>query len=164
MFRRAVVAAAIALSVTACHPKGQPKPPADTSANAAFLAKNAKEAGVVTLPDGLQYKIVTSGPADGEKPRAQDEVKVNYEGSLLSGQVFDASAHHGGPQTFVLDEVIPGWTEGMQLMRPGDEFIFWIPPSLGYGDEAKGDSIPANSVLKFRVQLIGVLKHEAPSA
>ena len=164
MFRRAVVAAAVALSVTACHPRGQAKPPADTSANAAFLAKNAKEAGVVTLPDGLQYKIVTSGPADGAKPRAQDEVKVNYEGSLVSGQVFDASARHGGPQTFVLDEVIPGWTEGMQLMRPGDEWILWIPPSLGYGDEAKGDSIPANSVLKFRVQLLGVLKHEAPPA
>lgn len=164
MYRRLIVAAAIALSVTACHPRGQAKPPADTSANAAFLTKNAKEPGVTTLPDGLQYKIVTSGPADGEKPRAQDEVKVNYEGSLLSGQVFDSSAKHGGPATFVLDEVIPGWTEAMQLMRPGDEWILWIPPSLGYGDEAKGDAIPANSVLKFRVQLIGVLKHDAPPA
>ena len=164
MFRRLAVAAAIALSVTACHPKDQPKPPADTSANTAFLTKNAKEAGVVTLPDGLQYKIVTSGPADGEKPRAQDEVKANYEGSLLSGKVFDSSASHGGPQVFELDQVIPGWTEAMQLMRPGDEWILWIPPSLGYGDEAKGDVIPANSVLKFRVQLIGVLKHDTPPA
>ena len=64
----------------------------------------------------------------------------------------------------MLSDLIPGWTEAMQLMRPGDEWILWIPPSLGYGDEAKGDSIPANSVLKFRVQLIGVLKHEAPPA
>ena len=162
MFRRIAVAAAIALSVAACH-KPQPKPAAD-SANAAFLVKNAKEPGVTTLPDGLQYKIISSGPADGEKPRAQDEVKVNYEGSLLSGQVFDSSEKHGGPATFVLNEVIPGWTEAMQLMRPGDEWILWIPPSLGYGDEAKGDAIPANSVLKFRVQLLGVLKHQAPTA
>jgi peptidylprolyl isomerase/FKBP-type peptidyl-prolyl cis-trans isomerase FklB len=164
MFRRLAVVAAIVLSMTACHRNGQPKPPADTSANAAFLAKNAKEAGVVTLPDGLQYKIVTSGPADGDKPRAQDEVKVNYEGSLVpSGEVFDDSNRHGGPATFVLDEVIPGWTEVMQLMRPGDEWIVWIPPQLGYGDDAK-PGIPANSVLKFRVQLLGVLKHDAPPA
>ena len=164
MLRRTAVALTLMLALGACHPKTQAKPAADTSANAAFLAKNAKEPGVTTLPDGLQYKIVTSGPTDGEKPRAQDEVKANYEGSLLSGKVFDSSVSHGGPQTFVLDEVIPGWTEAMQLMRPGDEWILWIPPSLGYGDEAKGDMIPANSVLKFRVQLIGVLKHEAPPA
>lgn len=161
MFRRLAVIAAIALSTAACHPKGQSKPPADTSANAAFLAKNAKEPGVTTLPDGLQYKIVSSGPAGGEKPRAMDEVKVNYEGSLLSGEVFDSSFKRGEPATFELDEVIPGWTEVMQLMKPGDEWIVWIPPQLGYGDEAKGP-IPANSVLKFRVQLLGVLRHDTP--
>jgi FKBP-type peptidyl-prolyl cis-trans isomerase len=161
MFRRLAVAAAIALSVAACH-KAPPKPAAD-SANAAFLAKNAKEPGVTTLPDGLQYKIVTSGPAGGEKPRAQDEVKVNYEGSLLSGEVFDSSFKRGEPAAFPLDEVIRGWTEVMQLMKPGDEWIVWIPPQLGYGDEAKGP-IPPNSVLKFRVQLLGVLKHDTPPA
>lgn len=163
MYRRLAVIVVAALSLAACHPKAQPKPPADTGANAAFLAKNAKEAGVVTLPDGLQYKIVSSGPAGGEKPRAQDEVKVNYEGSLLSGEVFDSSFKRGEPATFPLDEVIPGWTEVMQLMRPGDEWVVWIPPQLGYGEEAKGP-IPANSVLKFRVQLLGVLKHDAPPA
>jgi peptidylprolyl isomerase/FKBP-type peptidyl-prolyl cis-trans isomerase FklB len=163
MYRRLAVAAAIALTVTACHPKTQAKPPADTSANTAFLAKNAKEAGVTTLPDGLQYKIVTSGPAGGEKPRAQDEVKVNYEGTLLSGEMFDSSFKRGEPATFPLDEVIPGWTEVMQLMKPGDEWIVWIPPQLGYGDEAKS-GIPANSVLKFRVQLLGVLRHDTPPA
>ena len=90
-------------------------------------------------------------------------MKVNYEGSLLSGEVFDSSFKKGEPATFPLDEVIPGWTEVMQLMRPGDEWLVWIPPQLGYGEESKGP-IPANSVLKFRVQLIGVLKHEAPPA
>jgi len=159
MYRRLAVIAAVALSAAACH-KPPPKS-ADTSANAAFLAKNAKEPGVTTLPDGLQYKIVTSGPADGEKPRAQDEVKVNYEGSLLSGEVFDASAKHGGPQVFQLDGVAPGFAEAVELMKPGDEIIVWIPPQLGYGEDANGP-IPGNSILKFRVQLLGVLKHDTP--
>jgi FKBP-type peptidyl-prolyl cis-trans isomerase len=161
MFRRIAVAAAIALSVAACH-KPQPKPAAD-SANAAFLVKNAKEPGVTTLPDGLQYKIISSGPADGEKPRAQDEVKVNYEGSLISGEVFDSSGKHGGPQVFPLDGVATGFSEALQLMRPGDDWVIWLPPQLGYGDQG-GGPIPPNSVLKFRVQLIGVLKHQAPTA
>jgi FKBP-type peptidyl-prolyl cis-trans isomerase len=164
MFRRLAVAAALVLSVTACHPRTQPKPAVDSGANTAFLAKNAKDAGVVTLPDGLQYKIVTSGPADGEKPRAQDEVKVNYEGALLSGDVFDSSFKRGEPATFGLDGVIPGWTEVMQLMRPGDEWTVWIPPQLAYGDSPPSPSIPPNSVLKFRIQLLGVLKHDAPPA
>jgi FKBP-type peptidyl-prolyl cis-trans isomerase len=167
MFRRLAAAAAILLSATACHPRTQPKPPADAGVNAAFLAKNAKEPGVVTLPDGLQYKIVASGPAGGEKPRAQDEVKVNYEGRLATGgrAIFDSSFRRGEPATFPLDEVIPGWTEVMQLMRPGDEWVVWIPPQLGYGDEDKGGGqIPANSILEFRVQLLGVLKHDTPPA
>ena len=163
MYRRFAVAAALVLSLTGCHPKAQSKPPADSNANTAFLSGNSKQPGVVTLPDGLQYKIVTSGPAEGAKPRAQDEVKVNYEGSLLSGDVFDSSFKRGEPATFPLDEVISGWTEVMQLMRPGDEWVVWIPPSLGYGGEDKGP-IPANSVLKFRIQLLGVLKHDTPPA
>ena len=163
MYRRLVASAFIVLSLAACHPKTEAKPPADTSANAAFLAKNAKDAGVVTLPDGLQYKIVTSGPAGGEKPRAQDEVKVNYEGSLLSGEVFDSSFKRGEPYTTALDGIIPGWIEVLQLMRPGDEWIVWIPPQLGYGDQA-GGPIPPNSVLKFRIQMLGVLKHDTPPA
>jgi FKBP-type peptidyl-prolyl cis-trans isomerase len=164
MFRRIAAAAALVLALGACHPKAaQPKPPADSTANAAFMANNSKQPGVVTLPDGLQYKIVSSGPAEGMKPRATDEVKVNYEGKLLSGDIFDSSFKRGEPATFPLDEVIPGWTEVMQLMRPGDEWLVWIPPQLGYGEEDKGP-IPANSVLQFRIQLIGVLQHGSPSA
>jgi peptidylprolyl isomerase/FKBP-type peptidyl-prolyl cis-trans isomerase FklB len=163
MFRRVAVVLAIALAVTACQKSNQPKPAADTGANAAFLAKNAKEPGVITLPDGLQYKIVTSGPAGGEKPRPQDEVKVNYEGSLLSGEVFDSSFKRGEPYVTQLSGIIDGWIEALQLMRPGDEWVVWIPPKLGYGDQA-GGPIPPNSVLKFRIQMLGVLKHDAPPA
>jgi len=158
-FRMLTIALA-ALSLAACH---KPPLPDQSSAAKAFLAQNAKQPGVQTLPDGLQYKIVSSGPADGEKPRAQDEVKVNYEGSLITGEVFDASAKHGGPQVFPLEGVATGFSEALQLMRPGDDWIIWLPPQLGYGDQG-GGPIPPNSVLKFRVQLIGVLKHQGPTA
>jgi FKBP-type peptidyl-prolyl cis-trans isomerase FklB len=158
MFRRSALALVCIVSLAACHaPKAAVKP-ADESANAAFLAKNAKEPGVVTLPDGLQYKVVTSGPATGIHPKVEDEVKVNYEGKLLSGEVFDSSFARGAPAAFPLDGLIPGWVEALQLMRPGDEWILWTTPALGYGDEAKGP-IPANSVLQFRIQLLGVLPH-----
>jgi peptidylprolyl isomerase/FKBP-type peptidyl-prolyl cis-trans isomerase FklB len=161
MFRRIAIAAAI-LCLGACHPKAQPAaPPADSAANAQFLATNSKQPGVVTLPDGLQYKIVTSGPADGPTPRTSDEVKVNYEGALLTGEVFDSSFKRGEPVSFPLEGLIPGWVEALQKMRPGDEWTLWVPPSLGYGEETKGP-IPGNSILKFRIQLLGVLRHDAP--
>ena len=165
MLRRTAAAAALVLALGACHPKAQPKPPADSEANAAFMANNSKQPGVVTLPDGLQYKIVKSGAADGLKPRITDEVKVNYEGQLVMGskEVFDSSFKRGEPAVFGLEDVIPGWTEALQLMRPGDEWIVWAPPSLGYGAEDKGP-IPGNSILQFRIQLIGVLQHGGPSA
>jgi len=144
----------VALALAGC----QKSKAADTDANAAFLAKNAKQPGVVTLPDGLQYRIVTSGPAGGRRPKLTDEVKVNYEGKLLDGEVFDSSFARGQPAAFPLEGLIPGWVEALQLMRPGDEWTLWTPPALGYGDEAKGP-IPANSVLQFRIQLLDVLSH-----
>jgi peptidylprolyl isomerase/FKBP-type peptidyl-prolyl cis-trans isomerase FklB len=163
MFRRIAAALTMLLALGACHPKAQPKPPADTSANVAFMANNSKQPGVVTLPDGLQYKIVTSGPVEGVKPRRQDEVKVNYEGRLATGtrDVFDSSFKRGEPAIFGLEGIIDGWTEALQLMHPGDEWILWVPPSLGYGENATGP-IPGNSVLEFRIQLLGVLKHDVP--
>jgi FKBP-type peptidyl-prolyl cis-trans isomerase len=123
-----------------------------------FLGKNAKAPGVMTLPSGVQYKVVTSGPADGPHPGAADEVKVNYEGKLLSGKVFDSSFARGEPANFPLAGLIPAWTEALQRMRPGDEWILYVPPAMGYGEKASGP-IPPNSVLIFRIQLLGVLQH-----
>ncbi len=153
-------AAAALLILAGCGPARSPEAAkANLTAGQAFLAANAKVPGVHVLAGGLQYKILTSGPANGLRPHPQDEVKVNYEGRLTNGKVFDSSFERGQPAAFPLDQVIPGWTQGLQLMRPGDEWLLYVPPQLGYGDEDKGDKIPANSVLIFRVQLIGVLPH-----
>jgi peptidylprolyl isomerase/FKBP-type peptidyl-prolyl cis-trans isomerase FklB len=158
---QASVLVALALALAACG-RARPDVSGPTVAQA-YLATNAKQPGVVTLPSGLQYKIIASGPAGGVHPRASDEVKVNYEGKLISGQVFDSSFQRGVPADFTLDEVIPGWTEGLERMRPGDEWMLYVPPQLGYGEEDKGP-IPGGSVLIFRVQLLGVLQHPAGAA
>jgi peptidylprolyl isomerase/FKBP-type peptidyl-prolyl cis-trans isomerase FklB len=155
---RSIAALGLALVLAACSAHKAADAAAATKAAEAFMAANAKQPGVVTLPSGLEYKIVASGPADGAHPRASDEVKVNYEGKLTDGKVFDSSFARGEPADFPLDGLVPGWVEALQLMRPGDEWILYIPPKLGYGDEDKGP-IPAGSVLIFRVQLLGVLRH-----
>jgi FKBP-type peptidyl-prolyl cis-trans isomerase len=156
MIRQLMICAAMALSLAACH-KNLP----DQSSKAqGFMAANAKQPGVTTLPSGLQYKVLKSGPADGLRPQLGDEVKVNYEGKLIDGTVFDSSYERGVPAAMPLKGLIKGWQEALQLMRPGDEWILWTPPALGYGDEAKGP-IPANSVLQFRIQLLDVLPHSA---
>ncbi len=158
------LAAALCLPLAAC--KKGPDPAiaaANLASGEAFLAKNRTAPGVVTLADGLQYKVVTSGPATGKSPKVRDEVKVHYEGKLLSGEVFDSSFERGAPATFPLRNLIPAWVEGIQLMKPGDEWILWAPASLAYGDEDKGP-IPANSVLEFRIQLIDFLTVPPPSA
>jgi peptidylprolyl isomerase/FKBP-type peptidyl-prolyl cis-trans isomerase FklB len=143
-----------ALTLAACGPNKQAQENLATAQ--AFMAKNGKEPGVVTLPDGLQYKIVRSGPADGPKPRVIDEVKVNYEGKLLDGKVFDSSYERGVPASFPLQGLVPAWKEALVLMRPGDEWILYVPPALGYGEQGAGD-IPGNSVMVFRIELIDVL-------
>jgi FKBP-type peptidyl-prolyl cis-trans isomerase len=120
----------------------------------AFLEKNSKAPGVVTLPSGLQYKVVKSGPATGDSPKPRDTIKVHYEGKLLNGTVFDSSIARGTPANFPLRGLIPAWIEAVQLMHPGDEWIIWAPPSLAYGEGDKGP-IPGGSVLEFRMQLIG---------
>jgi FKBP-type peptidyl-prolyl cis-trans isomerase len=132
---------------------------ANLKAAQGFLRLNAQQPGVVTLPSGLEYRIVSSGPAAGAHPGPGDEVKVNYEGKLLDGNVFDSSFQRGEPLDLPLDRVIPGWTEALEQMRPGDEWILYIPPNLGYRDKGAGP-IPPNSLLIFRVQLISILPRQ----
>jgi peptidylprolyl isomerase/FKBP-type peptidyl-prolyl cis-trans isomerase FklB len=156
MFRKLIICAAAALSLAACH-KRLP----DQSGKAqAFLAQNAKQPGVQALPDGLQYKIVKSGPADGLHPQRGDEVKVNYEGRLVDGTVFDSSYQRGVPADMKLGGLIKGWEEALPRMRPGDEWVLYVPPSLGYGDQGAGGVIPPGAALIFRIELLGVLPAE----
>jgi FKBP-type peptidyl-prolyl cis-trans isomerase len=156
--KRLLFAVGLSLCVADCAPAGSKAQSAPESpANSGFLAANAKAPGVITLPSGLQYKIVHSGPASGPHPGPSDEVKVNYEGKLVNGTVFDSSFKRGEPADLPLQGLIPGWVEALQLMRPGDEWMLYVPPNLGYGADSP-DPIPPNSVLVFRIQLLGVLK------
>ena len=127
----------------------------------AFLATNAKAPGVTTTASGLQYKVVT--PGSGDSPKATDQVQVNYTGKLLDGTVFDASEKHGGPATFGVNQVIPGWTEALQLMKPGAKYQLWIPPKLAY-DVDSPPTIPPGSLLVFDVELVGIKPPAAPAA
>jgi FKBP-type peptidyl-prolyl cis-trans isomerase FkpA/FKBP-type peptidyl-prolyl cis-trans isomerase FklB len=119
----------------------------------AFLAANKTKEGVKTTESGLQYKVVTQG--DGAMPAATDTVKVHYRGTLLDGTEFDSSYSRNEPITFALNRVIPGWTEGVQLMPVGSKYEFFIPSDLAYG-EAGGGPIPPNSTLKFEVELLDI--------
>ena len=126
----------------------------------AFLEKNAKEPGVVTLPSGVQYKPITAAPETAAKPGPTDEVKVHYEGKFLNGTVFDSSFERGVPATFPLNGVIPGWGEALQHMRVGDAWMIYIPSELAYGEhpeEHGAGELPPNSTLTFRVQLLAIL-------
>jgi len=120
----------------------------------AFLASNAQEEGVVTTDSGLQYKVLEAGTGE-QHPAATDRVKVHYHGTLLNGTVFDSSVDRGQPIDFGLNQVIPGWTEGVQLMVEGQKTRFYIPSQLAYGNRSVG-RIPAGSVLIFDVELIKI--------
>ena len=119
-----------------------------------FLAKNAKAEGVVTLPSGLQYKVLKEGK--GDKPKATSMVTVHYTGTLIDGKEFDSSRKRGQPATFPVNGVIAGWTEALQLMTPGAHWILYIPANLAYGERAAGPEIGPNSTLIFDVELLGV--------
>ena len=121
----------------------------------AFLKVNAKKEGVVVLPSGLQYKVIAEGA--GKKPKATDKVKCHYEGTLLIGVKFDSSYDRGEPAVFGLNQVIAGWTEGVQLMSEGSKYEFYIPYNLAYGEHGAGEMIPPYSALIFDVELIKVL-------
>lgn len=124
-----------------------------------FLDNNAKQPGVVTLPSGLQYKVVRSGPETGPHPGPRDEVKVHYEGTLLDGTVFDSTLQSGQPAVLEIGGLIKGWQEALPLMRPGDEWLLYVPAKLAYGEKGAGGVIPPNATLVFRMQLLGVLQH-----
>ncbi|WP_062186594.1 FKBP-type peptidyl-prolyl cis-trans isomerase [Sphingopyxis sp. C-1] len=144
--------AAVMLAAIGCAGTSQPFALAKESNSTAFLERNARKQGVVVLP-GIQYRILASGSQDGEHPKLSGNVTVHYEGSLPSGEVFDSSFARGGPDTFKGREVIPGWQVALRLMRPGDEWMVYIPAELAYGAKGAGP-IPPDSALIFRIRLM----------
>ena len=121
----------------------------------AFLEENAKKEGIVTLPSGLQYEVITEG--NGKKPSATDRVKCHYEGTLIDGTLFDSSVKRGQPAVFGVNQVIKGWVEALLLMSEGSKWRLFIPSELGYGAQQAGEMIPPHSTLIFEVELIEVL-------
>ena len=153
--RRLLIAVAVAaLSLGGC--KDHKKAAENLSAAQTFMAENAKKPGVKTLPDGVQYEVVRSGPETGPHPRKGDLLKVHYEGKLKSGEIFDSSYQRGAPAVMELDQLIPAWMEVIPMMRPGDEWRLYVPPEQGYGENGAGP-IPPNAVLIFRIELVDVL-------
>ena len=123
-------------------------------ADLAYLKTNQGKPSVITTASGLQYEVLSEGT--GPSPLRTDTVAVHYEGKLIDGTVFDSSIARGEPAVFPLDQVIPGWTEGVQLMKTGSKFRFTIPAELGYGARGAGAVIPPNAVLIFEIELLGV--------
>jgi len=124
-------------------------------AGEAFLAENGKRAEVRTTASGLQYEVLAEGA--GESPKASDRVEVHYTGKLIDGTVFDSSVERGTPATFGVTQVIPGWVEALQLMKPGAKWRLYIPSDLAYGQQGAGNIIGPNSTLIFDVELLKVL-------
>ena len=125
------------------------------AAGESFLAENAKKEGIVVLPSGLQYQVLKEG--NGKKPSATDQVKCHYQGTLIDGTIFDSSYQRNEPATFGLNQVIAGWTEGVQLMSEGAKYRFFIPYNLAYGERGAGAQIPPFAALVFDVELLKVL-------
>jgi FKBP-type peptidyl-prolyl cis-trans isomerase len=126
----------------------------------AFLAANKAQSGVVTLPSGLQYKVLNAG--SGPRPTAVDSVVCQYKGTLLNGKEFDSSYKRGQPATFPVGQVIPGWTEALQLMPVGSKWQLWVPSNLAYGARAAGPDIGPNSTLVFEVELVSIAPKPEP--
>jgi FKBP-type peptidyl-prolyl cis-trans isomerase FklB len=130
------------------------KASANLKAGQEFLESNKQKPGIVALPSGLQYEVITEG--SGIKPLASNKVTCHYHGTLIDGTVFDSSVKRGQPATFPLNAVIKGWTEGLQLMSVGSKWRFFLPPQLAYGDRQTGAHIGPNATLIFEVELLGV--------
>lgn len=153
----ALLAALLALGIGSAHAADAAL---SAEANAAFLAANANKPGVVVRPSGLQYRILHSG--FGKRPGAFDSVSVNYTGTLINGTVFDAT-EEGMPTTFVVNQLIPGWTEALELMREGDHWQLVIPANLAYGARGAGNGvIPPNQALVFDLELVKVTPAPPP--
>ncbi|MEK9807750.1 MAG: FKBP-type peptidyl-prolyl cis-trans isomerase [Halieaceae bacterium] len=131
----------------------------NAEAGAAFLAENAQREGIIVTDSGLQYEVVTAG--DGASPGPDDQVEVHYRGTLIDGTVFDSSYDRGQTVTFGVTQVIPGWTEALQLMKEGDKYNLYIPSDLAYGAGGAGQVIGPNSTLIFEVELIKILAEDA---
>ncbi|NWG54886.1 MAG: FKBP-type peptidyl-prolyl cis-trans isomerase [Hydrogenophilaceae bacterium] len=155
--RRAALLGALAASALAgCASK--PMTPEERAAESVrFLAANARREDVLATPSGLQYRVLRAVRTTAPAPTAADAVRVHYEGRLPDGTVFDSSYERGEPAEFALARVIAGWTEGLQLMRPGEMYEFFVPPALAYGERGAGGVIPPNQALIFKVELIEVL-------
>ena len=138
----------------------QPQVQSDATKNKvngeAFLKANKQKQGVVTLPSGLQYKVLKEGT--GTPPKADDVVTVNYQGSLIDGTEFDSSYRRGQPATFPVNGVIQGWVEALQLMKPGSTWELYIPANLAYGEDGAAPAIGPNEVLIFKVELLSIDK------
>ncbi|MBW8807233.1 MAG: FKBP-type peptidyl-prolyl cis-trans isomerase [Lysobacter sp.] len=126
----------------------------------AFLKRNAQVRGVITTASGLQYQVMRAGK--GAHPKASDTVRVNYLGRLLDGSKFESTYDTDHPAEFVLAQVMPGWTEGVQLMTPGSQYRFWIPAKLAYGERGMAGQIEPNSVLVFEIELLEIAGEGAP--
>ncbi|HTS89311.1 MAG TPA: FKBP-type peptidyl-prolyl cis-trans isomerase [Gemmatimonadales bacterium] len=134
------------------HQKDSVSGVANLRAGQKFMAENKAKDGVKTTSSGLQYKVLKEGA--GPRPKATSQVTVQYKGTLLDGREFDSSYERGQPATFVLNQVIPGWTEGVQLMNVGSKYQFWIPENLAYGAQGQPPTIPPNATLVFEVELV----------
>ena len=154
------MAAALGGSLAACD--RAPAAPDETAAqnlraSEFCMTSNARREGIQILPSGVQYSVTRSGPPGGERPDRNDLVRVNYEGTLTDGTVFDSSFQAGQPAVFVVGNVVPGWTEALQQMRVGDEWVVYVPPAQGYGDRGS-PKVPANSVMVFRIKLLDIAR------
>ena len=149
------IVTAILIGITMFSMANATSPEENKAAGAAFLAENTKKANIVTTASGLQYEVLTPGTG-ATSPSATANVTVHYKGTTLDGKEFDSSYSRGEPATFPLNRVIPGWTEGVQLMKEGAKYRFFIPSELAYGEQGAGRDIGPNATLIFDVELIKI--------